>query len=237
MKLLVVDDERLARARLIRLLGGLGHDAVDEAPDGIAALARIAEDPPDVVLLDIRMPGLDGLQVARAIGDRCAVVFTTAYDAHALAAFELDAVDYLVKPVRSEHLERALERARRRDPRLLERVVDHAAGGPPRIAARHRDRWIVVDPRDLTRLFATDKLVAFRHEGQELLLDQSLSALEAGLEPHGFLRVHRSELINLSAVRALRQDTGGWVAELSDGQEARVGRRMVRTLKARLGIP
>jgi DNA-binding LytR/AlgR family response regulator len=241
LRLLVADDEPPARRRLLRLLTAMEDvDVVGEAGDGVEALDAIASLRPDAVLLDIRMPGLDGLRLARAVQDRTAIVFVTAYDQHAVAAFETNAVDYLLKPVAAERLRAALDRVRRRKPEtsplgpvLDELLRDRAA--PVRLTARSGTTLRVFDPRRVARFSAADRYAVCLHRGEELILDESLGALETRLRDHGFLRVHRGELINLSRVRALRLEDGAWEAVLSDGQSVPVSRRMVQELKRRLG--
>ncbi len=247
LRALVVDDEAVARRRLRRLLGRVGGvDVVGEARDGREALARIEELRPDVVFLDVRMPGLDGLAVARSGNNLPPIVFTTAWSEHAVAAFDAAAVDYLLKPVEEARLRVAVERVRRRlaravDPGvlagLLERLREEAApAAPPRLAARHGGAIHLLDPRRITRLVARGGYVAVHLDGREFLLEESLAELERRLAPLGFLRVHRSELVRLDAIRRLRREGDGGVLALEDGQEARVSRRALPELVARLGI-
>ncbi len=247
LRALVVDDEAVARRRLRRLLGRVGGvDVVGEARDGREALARIEELRPDVVFLDVRMPGLDGLAVARSGNNLPPIVFTTAWSEHAVAAFDAAAVDYLLKPVEEARLRVAVERVRRRlaravDPGvlagLLERLREKAApAAPPRLAARHGGAIHLLDPRRITRLVARGGYVAVHLDGREFLLEESLAELERRLAPLGFLRVHRSELVRLDAIRRLRRAGDGGVLALEDGQEARVSRRALPELVARLGI-
>jgi two-component system LytT family response regulator len=239
----VVDDEPLARTRLLRMLAAIeGVEPAGEAASGREALEKIAELSPDCVLLDVRMPGLDGLAVARATD--VPVVFTTAHDDYAVEAFELAAVDYLLKPVRPERLARALGRVRqgaRADPSRLDALAERLrAGGTERplarLNARRGDAVHVFDPCEIARFTAAGGYTSFRREGHEFLLDESLSQLEERLVPLGFLRVHRAELVRLDAVRALHGEHGALEVELSDGQRAPVSRRLAAELRRRLGI-
>jgi DNA-binding LytR/AlgR family response regulator len=232
VRILVVDDEAPARSRLVRLLDEVpGTSVVGEASTGREALAAIETLKPDVVLLDVEMPELDGLRVAaQALPP---VIFVTAYDRHAVPAFEVDAVDFLLKPVRRERLAQALERAARR---LVSAPAGAGDGTMPRIVAVDRGATRIFDARRLTRFWASEKYTLFVADGAECLTVESLAALESRLAPHGFVRVHRGELVRLSAVRGLRYQDGNVEAELEDGQVARVSRRSVATLKAELGI-
>jgi DNA-binding LytR/AlgR family response regulator len=242
---LIVDDEAPARRRLARMLARLDEvEIVGEAADGDEALERIRETAPDVVLLDIRMPGRDGLEVATSLGgDGPHVIFTTAYEEYAVRAFEASAVDYLVKPVEPARLESALEKARRlgerQDPAALSRLLERLAGrsDPPRISARHGDAVHVFDAREIPRFHAEGGYSAFRHEGREYLIEDSIVSLERRLEAWGFLRVHRGELVNLEHVRALKREDERSYLELDDGQRAWVSRRHLGELKRRLGLP
>jgi DNA-binding LytR/AlgR family response regulator len=242
---LIVDDEAPARRRLIRMLGALdGITVVCEAGDGEAALAQVAALAPDVVLLDIRLPGVDGLALAARYAHLPPIVFVTAHDEFALRAFELDAVDYLVKPVRPERLAAALARARRRldapsQAAALSRLAASAPPGEPapsvRIVVIDRGALRLFDAQEVSRFWASDKYTLFVAAGEERLTQEPLAALAARLEPHGFLRVHRGELVNLRRVRAVRVEDGHHLAELDDGQVARVSRRELTAFKAALG--
>jgi DNA-binding LytR/AlgR family response regulator len=243
MRILVVDDEPLARARLLRMLAGIeGVVAVGEAGTGREALDKLAELAPDCLLLDVRMPGMDGLEVAEATD--VPVIFTTAHDAYAVDAFELAAVDYLLKPVRRERLIRALDRVRQGaaagrshlDALLAQRTAAPDKPSVARISARRGDALHLFDPTEIVRFKAAGGYASFQRDGHEFLLDESLSQLEERLAPLGFLRVHRSELVRLDAVRALHGELGSTLVELSDGQRAPVSRRLVADLRRRLGI-
>ena len=194
MRALVVDDEAVARRRLIRMLERLPDvEVAGQAADGHEALAAIAELAPDVVFLDIRMPGLDGLAVAKSSDQLPPIVFTTAYSEHAVDAFEVAAVDYLLKPVRRERLVAALDRARLRTgptaPSQLEELLERVAGKrsdaePAPVSARFGNTVRIFDPRDICRFAASSKYTVFTSEGRDYLLDESLSSLEKRLEPY-----------------------------------------------------
>lgn len=248
MKVLVVDDEAPARRRLARMLAKIPDvEIAGEARDGDEALALIRTLAPDVVLLDIRMPGMDGLTLARSHVDLPPIVFTTAHAEHAVAAFELAAIDYLLKPFDEERLRRAIERVRARPVKLtataLAGLLEQARGkpaaatsrAPVRIAARSKTAVRLFDPREVTRIWAADKYSMVRLGAEELVLDDSLAALETRLSSFDFVRVHRGELVNLAHVRAVHAENGETWLELSDGQRADVSRRLAPEIRARLG--
>lgn len=257
MRVLIVDDEPPARRRLIRMIDAMTDASVaGEAGDAEAALAQVTALAPDVVLLDIRLPGMDGLALAARYAHLPPIIFVTAHDEFALRAFELDAVDYLVKPVRPERLAAALARARRRldatpPTQTLAKLAAHAAASAPaahapdaahaaraasaRILVSDRGALHLFDAHAVSRFWSSDKYTLFLADGQERLTQEPLAALADRLEPLGFMRVHRGELVNLARVRAVRAEDGHHVAVLDDGQRARVGRRVLTALKAALG--
>jgi DNA-binding LytR/AlgR family response regulator len=243
MRALVVDDEPIARRRLIRMLGRIGGVTVaGEAEDGEEALQKIEELAPDVVLLDIRMPGMSGLALART-SRLPPLIFTTAHQEHAVEAFEAAAVDYLLKPVQQSRLAEAIARVRTRKQRLeaveLEHILDRISRPEPmapRLVARRGESSWFVDPRQITLLHASDKYVTFRHEGKDHVLDESLGELETRLADLGFCRVHRGELVNLQRVRAAHRTVRGLVLELDDGQRVPVSRRRAAAVLDRLGV-
>ena len=242
MRILVVDDEPLARKRLIRLLQKFPDtEVVGEASNGREALQQIRAADPDLVFLDIRMPGLDGLAVARQA--EATIVFTTAYDEYAVQAFESNAVDYLLKPVQEKRLALALERVRRRDAvesarvaNLVRQVLEGYEREAVRVTARIGNTVRVFDPREICRFHAEERYTTFLHQGKQVLLDETLNSLESRLAPLGFVRVHRAELVNLHRVAALHSEDGVAEVELADGQRAPVSRRQAPELRRRLGL-
>ena len=219
LRVLIVDDEPPARARLAAMLGDLQDgEVVGEASNGRDALRMVEQCAPEVVLLDIRMPGMDGIEVARhlaALSDPPAVIFTTAYDSHALAAIEASAVDYLLKPIRRTRLAEALARSRsltRAQRSVLAAKVAEVdiIGGGVRThvsATLHGDLRLL--PVDEVCYFRADhKYVVARHAGGELLLEDSLVTLEQEFGER-FLRVHRNALVAVAHVRAMERDGGG----------------------------
>lgn len=243
MRILVVDDEEPARRRLLRLLGDIpGTEVVGEAGDGEEALRQVETLHPELMLLDIHMPGLDGLSLAQRYTDLPPLIFITAYDKYAVQAFEVSAVDYLLKPVRPERLMAAIERARQRllatkeaAARALE-VVASRGGPSTRIVTVTRGVVRFFDASDITRFWSSDKYTLFRADQDEHCTEEPLSMLEERLRAHGFLRVHRGELIHLGSVKALRSNEGIHEVEFKDGQSARVSRRSLSAVKEALGL-
>lgn len=210
LRALVVDDERPARARLRRLLADVpGVEAVGEAEDGRSAVAEVARLRPDLVFLDIQMPGLDGFGVLEALGaEPPAIVFVTAYDEHAVRAFEVEALDYLLKPVSAERLRGAVERAvaARRDrefgarldalltsvrpaPRYLERVVATVEG-----------RTVLVPLAQVTRIESDRNYVVFHAPPRAYPVRGTLGALEARLDPARWVRVNRATIVPIAGI-------------------------------------
>jgi two-component system response regulator AlgR len=217
MRVVIADDEPLALARLRGLLKDLpGIEVVAEAGDGQQALQACAEHEPDLVLLDIAMPGIDGLEAARhlaAFEPRPAVVFCTAYDAHALSAFDAEAIDYLVKPVRAERLAAALERVRTfaagRE-RNAGSATDRKAGPRSHLCARLRGSLRLIPVEDVRYLYADEKYVVVHHARGEDLIEESLKSLEDEFGER-FLRVHRNCLVARHEITELRRSPDGQV--------------------------
>ncbi|GGJ97677.1 LytR/AlgR family response regulator transcription factor [Luteimonas terricola] len=240
MKVVIADDEPLARERLRTLLAAHADiDVVAEAGDGRTALQACAEHEPDLVLLDIAMPGIDGLEAARhlaAFEPRPAVVFCTAYDAHALSAFDAAAVDYLVKPVRPERLEAALERVRTFTAGL-ERGRGEGGAGKRRthLCARLRGSLRLIPIEDVHYLQAEEKYVVVHHARGEDLIEESLKSLEEEFGDR-FLRIHRNCLVARHELVELRRDPEGHVhAILRHGaQPLEVSRRCAAPLREML---
>ncbi|UGB38132.1 LytR/AlgR family response regulator transcription factor [Frateuria soli] len=214
MRVLIVDDEPLARARLAALLGECeGVAVVGSVADGEAALAAIGETQPDLLLLDINMPGLDGAALAARLAGqaRPQVVFCTAYENHALTAFELGAVDYLLKPVRLERLREALQRARQR-----------LAAAPPEpvgyLRGRLRGEQVRIALTEVVCLLAEEKYVVVRHAGGELLIEESLRQLEEA-HPAQLVRLHRNCLVPAPRLLGLKTLADGRVLARLAGTE------------------
>jgi len=226
MRVLIVDDEPPARARLGRMLVELpGVTVVGEAPNGSEAVAAAARLAADVVLLDIRMPGMDGIEAARhlnALEEPPAVIFVTAHDEHALEAFEAQAVGYLLKPVRQEKLARALQRAARvAGPQLL-RLAEQSQLGRRRqhICARLGEQLRLIPVEDVYYFAAGQKYVTVRHRGGRDLIDESLRALATEFAPD-FVRIHRNSLVAARQVGAVeRSAEGQYLVHIKECNEA-----------------
>ena len=237
MRVLVADDEAIARKRLLRLLGTMPDVTVaGECATAQEVLAHVHAGDVDVVLLDIQMPELSGIEALQLFpADGPAVVFCTAHAAHAVAAFEVGAVDYLLKPVDGGRLRKALERARQRAARPRE-----TAASPPaldRLALPTRQGIVLLDPRDITHAHLADELVTVHAAGRQYLSALSLQDLESRLPAGAFTRVHRRTLANLAhVVRLQPTEVGGFTAEMSGGQTVEVSRQAARELRRRLGL-
>ena len=248
MKALVIDDEAPARRRLTRMLEALTDvRVVAQLEDASAVLEALQAHGADVLFLDVRMPGLDGMSFAQSQAGLPPIVFVTAHDQYAVGAFGVEAVDYLLKPVRPERLIAAVERVRKRasgagalDLAPLSVTAPAAARlapvGPPRVISAARNLIQLFDARDITRFWSSDKYTLFRAGGEEHLTEEPLAALAERLTAFGFLRVHRAELVRSDAVRALRIIDGHYELCLTDGQCARVSRRALPAIKSALGL-
>jgi two-component system response regulator AlgR len=230
LNILIVDDEQPARDRLRRLVEALpGFEISGEAASAAEALERIRQLGPDVLLLDISMPGMDGMSLARALqqgGASPAVVFCTAYQDQALNAFEVEAVDYLVKPVRSERLESALEKARRY-------LGQDAEDDPEHFLRSTVGGKVVLTPiSQVICLLSEDKYTTVIHEEGETVIDDSLTELEQRF-PRLFFRVHRNALVSLRHLRGVERTPQGQTQALLSGTERKpeVSRRNISPLR------
>jgi two-component system response regulator AlgR len=231
LKVLIADDEPLAAERLQLLLARSdGVDLVGTASDGEAAV-RLAEGlQPDVMLLDIAMPGMDGIDVARALADRrpCpAVIFVTAFDQFAVAAFEVAAVDYLMKPIEPARLQKALDRAR---VHLRHRGEEEALSAAPsafleEFWASDRSGLVRIATRDVDRVSAERDYMRLHVGARSWLIHHSMAALEDRLDPQLFVRLHRSAIVRRDFITGFsRNPSGRWIARLGDDSEQPVGR-------------
>lgn len=243
-KVYLVDDEPLALKRLVRLLEATERvEIVGQSTDPVAAVAALAG--VDLVFLDISMPELDGFGVAAQLPPNVMVVFTTAHDEHALRAFEVNAIDYLLKPVREDDLRRALDKLDRlralpaadagaQLAAALERIARAGPRTPERIASRLGDKIQLVELERITHFVAENKLTYAHADGKSYVVESSITELE---DRHaGFFRIHRATLARLDAIVELQATAEGMRVRLSDGTTLAVARERVRSLKDRLGL-
>jgi two-component system LytT family response regulator len=243
LRVLIVDDEPLARRGLrVRLERMESVDVVGECASGSAAVASIEEDRPDVVLLDVQMPELDGFDVVEAVGvARMPItIFVTAYDRHAIRAFEANALDYLLKPLDDDRLARSIERARARvaEKQGQARPLGKAIAGPDaprqRIVLRDRGRVLVLDYADIDWIAAEGDYVRVHSAGRGHLFRQTMAMMEARLDPAAFARIHRSTIVNVKSVReVVTRGDRDWVVVLRD----RTRLKMSRSYRDRLTLP
>lgn len=236
MRVLIVDDEQLARDRLARMIGGFAHhEVIGEAANGVEAVKVASTMQADVVLMDIRMPGMDGLEAARHMvefEEPPAVIFCTAYEEHAVEAFDLQAVGYLLKPVRRETLESALGKAQRVNKAQLAALAEEQPPRRTHISARTR-KGIELIPVDDVRYFQADqKYVTVRHSGGEIIIDETLKELEEEFGER-FVRVHRNALVASRYIIGLdRQPDGHYQIRLRDVEEpVDISRRHVASVR------
>ena len=245
LKILIADDEPLAAERLQMLLARLDQvHLVGTAHDGESAVRMAEALAPDLVLLDIAMPGLDGIEVARALSrqpDSPAVVFVTAYDQFAVAAFDVAAIDYLMKPVDADRLGRSIDRARAWLESRGEDQGAHAAAMPPspwldEFWASDLTGLVRIASRDIDRVSAERDYMRLHVGKRSWLIHHSMTALEEGLDPELFVRLHRSAIIRRDFIAGFsRNASGRWIARLADGEEQPVGRLYADQVRAIAG--
>lgn len=245
IRALVVDDEDLPRHELKTMLEEQQDIDASEARDGVEALEQIENIRPDLVFLDIEMPGLNGFEVLQHLAVVPLIVFATAYDEYAIRAFDANAIDYLLKPIQPTRLLATLERVR---VALQQRPAPYEAalrkvlfelrqGAPARLAGRKNKRIVLLPRRSVIWIGVEDRLV-FLHTGDDRYLsDRTIGELEEMLKDAGFVRVNRSDLVNLEHVREMAPwMSGAWRITLSNGTELSVSRDRVRSLKALVGL-
>jgi two-component system response regulator AlgR len=242
-RVLIVDDEAPARERLRRLLLELGEvEIVGEAGNGSEAVRLAGELHPDVILLDVRMPGMDGIETARhlaLLAEAPAVVFATAYDSYAIEAFETEAIGYLLKPVRAEKLQVALQRAARLAGTQLAAIARADPAHPVRshVAARLGEQVRLIPIAEVYYFSADQKYTTVRHRKGSELIEDSLRALEEEFAAR-FVRVHRNALVNIDFLAAIERDADGQHHVLLREIDERlaVSRRLAGELRERLRL-
>ena len=238
MRVLIVDDEPIARRGLRRLLGDEPDvEIVGEAGSGTAALDAITDLRPDLVLLDIQMPEMGGLEVVKTVGpaNMPAVVFVTAYDKYAVEAFDLNAADYVLKPVDPERLSRALGRARQRlvtgargdlEERLLRVLASTRALQPERLVVRSAGKIQFVNTEDIDWINAEDNYVRIYASGKTYLMRETVGAMEARLDASRFVRIRSSTIVQIARIREIRPlSNGTFELQLQDGTRVTSARR------------
>ena len=237
LRTLIVDDEPLAIERMQVLCAELpGIAVVGTAADGEAALRLAEKLTPDLLLLDMTMPGMDGLAVAKKASSGetpPAVIFVTAHDNFAVEAFDIDAVDYVLKPVGKERLSRAIERA-------LARRSDAGEAGESswleELWVPDRSELLRLEASSVHRIDAERDYVRLHTDERSYLLLQTIAGLEERLDPEKFIRIHRSTILRRDFIKGLRHEgLGVWCAELADGEVLRIGRTYLRKVKAMAG--
>jgi two-component system LytT family response regulator len=249
----LVDDEPLALERLRRLLERTGRvEVTGSTTEPEKAVTALTDDPPDVCFLDIQMPRLDGFEVLARLPNQPIVIFTTAYDRYALKAFGVNSVDYLLKPVEPESLERALMKVERLRSSgqfaqsdlqaLLKDLTDSLRERKPeyldRIASRLGDRLWFLNLARVTHFYAEDKLTYAVSEGKAYCVDYAIAELEKKLDPKKFLRIHRSTVVNVDWIKEVASLPGGALnVRLKDGKDTdlTVARDRAREFKSRVG--
>lgn len=235
MRVLIADDEPIARQVLREHVEAIpGLEVAGEAATGVEALQRILDLKPDLVLLDLQMPELDGLATVRSLrGDRAPlIIFVTAHEQHALDAFEVGAVDYLLKPVRRERLEKAVEKARRQASAPAVPAPPAAGFAPRKIVGRKGTDLYLLDPNDIVAFEAEGELVHIILAGQRYLSEYSLKALEEKLDNPRFRRIHRRTIINTDHIRKISPlSSKRWLLKMSNGFEAVVSKRLASSIR------
>ena len=246
MRAYLLDDEPLAVKRLARLLEETGRaEIVGSSSNPMAAADWLNANPVDVLFIDIEMPGLNGFELLARLASPPLVVFVTAFDQYALRAFQASSIDYLLKPVESVPLARALSKLERmlgggeapsqNIAGLLEKLL---AKYPARVASRTGDKVEFVEVAEVTYFYAKDKLTYAATAAKHYMLDQTISDLEQRLDPVQFLRIHRGTLVKVSEIRELHSWFGGrMIVRLKDGKtELPVSRERIAELKVRMGL-
>ena len=232
----IIDDEPLARDGIrLRLTSEPDIEIIGEAADGPAALRLIRTTHPDLLFLDVQMPGMSGLEVLSEIAEEMVpvVIFVTAYDQYAIHAFEVNAVDYLLKPFTKERFDEALRRARREH--TSRDAPSRLAGLLKRIAVRTQDRYVLLKVTDIDWIEAAANYVEIHARGKSFLLRSTIGQLETRLDPERFARIHRSILVNAERVAEIRSDGhGDYDVTLTNGKVLRMTRGFSERLLPRL---
>ena len=243
LRVVIVDDEDLARLVVREYLAAMSDvDVVAECANGFEAVKAVSDLQPDLLILDVQMPKLNGFEVLELVGRDVAVVFVTAFDQYAIRAFEVHAVDYLLKPFSAERLAAAIDRVRERHGRgdplpVKELAAAGQSGQEParRILVRDGPRVHVLPVEKIDYIQAQDDYVCFRCDGKEYLKEQTLADLESALDPAKFVRIHRSYVLNLDRLARVETDEReNRIAMLADGRRLPISRAGYGRLSALL---
>lgn len=241
MKILIVDDEQLARERLHRHLLEIDSNyEIIQAENGLVALEQSKQHNPDIVLLDIRMPGIDGIETASKLSQLetpPAIIFTTAYDEYALDAFDTHAIAYLLKPIRKEKLDKALQSAKRLNRVQLQNIqAEESETQDKYLSVRIHSGVRKIELDDIFYFQADQKYVMVKYREGEVLIEESLKSLESRFSD-SFIRIHRNALISKQQLKAIRKDQQGrYLTELKDiDEKIEVSRRHVAEVRKFLG--
>jgi len=242
---LIVDDEDLARQQMARLLAAQPNfQVIGEARNGVEALELIPELKPEVVFLDIEMPGLNGFDMLAQLRESPLIVFATAYDEFAIRAFDANAIDYLLKPIQSARLAQALEKVQTNLLRssdqyqasLSATLATLRPGPPAKLAGRRGKRIVLLSPKEIIYAAIEDKLVFLYTETERYLTDRTIVELDQLLTPAGFFRISRGAVVNLEHARELLPwFSGTWRLKLSNQVELDVSRDRSRLLRSKIG--
>ena len=234
MRYLIIEDSRLARQELRALLDNFPDlEAVGEAADGPTAIAKIQEQQPDLLFLDIQLPGKNGFEVLDALETVPKVIFTTAFDEYAIRSFEYNTIDYLVKPIQLAHLERALKKVQQTEPREDPQVLKP----DQRIFIKDGGKGWLVQVNDIRLLesYGNYTRVFFRDQGPLIL--KTLNHLETVLDPQQFIRINRSQIVNLKRIQAIQvRPNGALELSLDAGTPVVVSRRQSKRFRELFGI-
>lgn len=242
MRIIVVDDEELARERIKSLAADVaGAEIVGEAENGLEAIEKIRELSPDVVILDIQMPGMNGFEVVEALTEIPLIVFATAFDEYAIKAFEVNSVDYLLKPISKERFAEAMERARSlmTSAPALDRELERLAQlvrsrGAERLPVMKGRRIVLLDLKHIVWIGASDELVFVHTKDARYLINSTMAELERRLDSSVFFRTHRSSIVNLDHIREIVPWFGGKykvIVDDAEGTELTLSRARAKGLR------
>jgi two-component system, LytTR family, response regulator len=243
MKILIVDDEPLARQLIRNYLEGFTEIEISgECENGFEALKAINNDSPDLILLDVQMPRINGFEMLEVLDKKPAVIFTTAYDQYAIRAFEMNAVDYLLKPFSKERLMQSIEKAKiqiqhkkTENQKALEKLAGHLENNPvilERVVVKHGQKVVVIPLEEISYLEAQDDYVLVYSENGNFLKEKTMKYFETHLPANSFIRIHRSHIVNISRISSIEQyNKDTHLVILKDGKKLRASGEGYKRLK------